>query len=345
MQRKNPRRLAAIASMTILLGLQGAGATQSAPLARLAALPIDRGTVTTSGLSSGGAMAVQFHAAHSSLIHGIGVLAGAPYLCAEGSIANALGRCMKGGEIPVEALLERADRLAAAGAIDPIANLKDDRVWLYRGAADPFVHVTVADALERYFRVLTQPANVVRIERAGAAHNFPTARTDAATCEASEPPYIGGCGFDGARHLLEHLYGPLANPVAPTQLAPLRAFDQRPYAAAAGSATLADQGWLYVPTGCNEKKAHCRLHVVFHGCKQGASQLGDVFVRGTGYLETAEANRIVLLLPQVKPTTTPLNPLGCWDWWGIEGEDYATRSGRQIRAVRAMVADIMGESR
>ena len=83
---------------------------------------------------------------------------------------------------------------------------------------------------------------------------------------------------------------------------------------------------------------------MFHGCQQGASFVGDAFVRRGGYLEVAEANRIVLLFPQVETSFQPLNPNGCWDWWGYEGEDYATRGGPQVRAVRAMIADLLGEA-
>jgi len=65
-------------------------------------------------------------------------------------------------------------------------------------------------------------------------------------------------------------------------------------------------------------------------------------VRRAGYLQVAEANRIVLLFPQIEPSMQPLNPMGCWDWWGYEGEQYATRDGQQVRAVRAMVTDLLG---
>jgi poly(3-hydroxybutyrate) depolymerase len=321
------------------------GAASTAAVRPLTPLPIDPQSVTVSGLSSGGAMAVQFHTAFSSLVQGAGVLAGIPYLCAEGSVQQALGRCMKDGtQIPAAQLQQQADRLAGEGKIDPAAGLAGDRVWLYRGAQDPYVNVTVVDALEAYYRARAGATNVVRVERAGASHNFPTRHADAADCTTSTPPYIANCGFDGAHELLEQMYGPLAAAADSPALAPLIEFDQRPYAATAGSTTLADHGWLYVPATCSNANATtCRLHVVFHGCKQGASEVGDAFVRRAGYLEVADANRIVLLFPQVKPTLAPLNPLGCWDWWGIEGADYATRDGKQMRAVRAMIGALLGE--
>jgi poly(3-hydroxybutyrate) depolymerase len=344
-RRTNSRRPFAVV-LLLLAGTTGADAPPAAPPG-LAPLPLDVRSVTISGLSSGGAMAVQFHTAHSSLVQGAAVLAAPPYDCAEGDVANALGRCMRdGAAIPVEHLLAQADRWAQDGLVDAAEGLAPDKVWLYRGAADPHVHATVVDALERYYRARVAPDNLVRIERDGAGHNLPIAADGSAPCATSEPPYVASCGYDAARALLEHLYGAIQSNAPTTGPGTLRTFDQRSYAAAAGSTSFADEGWLYVPNGCTADDASpCRLHVVFHGCKQGASFVGDAFVRRSGYLEAGEAGRIVMLFPQLKPTMQPLNPLGCWDWWGYEGAEYATQRGPQVRAVRAMIDDLLGAAR
>ena len=321
------------------------GADEAAGLARLPKLPLDPGSVTVSGISSGGNMATQFHVAHSSLVQGAGLLATSPYRCAEGSVREALGRCMRGEpEIPVARLAEQTRQLAEEGRIDAVSGLGGDRLWLFHGGADPFVHTTVADALEAYYRAFVAPADLVRVELAGASHTFPTANRGAARCDVSEAPFLGNCDLDGAQALLAHLYGEL-EPGRAVRDGGLARFDQRPYAKAAGSVGLAESGWLYVPEDCAADAANaCRLHVVFHGCQQGGSFVGDAFVRGAGYLEVAEANRIVLLFPQVEKSLQPLNAFGCWDWWGYEGDDYATRDGRQVRAVRSMIADLLGEA-
>jgi len=329
-------------------GRAGSGSDDAAgpQAARLPQLPIDPSSVTVSGISSGGAMAVQFHVAHSSLVRGAGLLAAPPYLCAEGSVRHALGRCMKdgGAEIPTAQLVERTSQLARDGAIDPVAGLADDRVWLFRGAQDPYVGKTIADSLEAYYQALVRPERVARVELPGAGHTFPTADSTASRCDVTESPFVGNCGLDGAATLLAHLYGDLAAGTAPSSDG-LVEFDQRPYAEQSGSAGLGERGWLFVPQACRAgQAASCSLHVVFHGCQQGASFVGDAFVRRGGYLEVAEANRMVLLFPQVEKSLQPLNAYGCWDWWGYEGEDYATRNGRQVRAVRAMIADLLGEA-
>jgi len=342
MGRRQAQLVTAIAMLAVAACSRGAD--DAAGGERLPRLPIDPGSVTVSGISSGGAMAAQFHVAHSSLVRGAGLLAASPYRCAEGSVREALGRCMKGEpQIPVTQLVEQTRQLARDGRIDAVAGLEGGRVWLFHGAADPYVHTRVADALEAYYRAFVAPADLARVELAGASHTFPTADATAAPCGVSETPFLGNCGLDGARALLAHAYGELA-PGRAAREAGLVQFDQRPYANEAGSAGLAESGWMYVPETCAAGAANaCRLHVVFHGCQQGGSFVGDAFVRRAGYLEVAEANRIVLLFPQVEKSLQPLNAFGCWDWWGYEGEDYATRDGRQIRAVRAMIADLLGE--
>jgi poly(3-hydroxybutyrate) depolymerase len=143
--------------------------------------------------------------------------------------------------------------------------------------------------------------------------------------------------------MLEHLYGPFAAGIS-SKPGELRTIDQAPYIAATDAKGLAARGWLYVPAACSGrgKPGRCRLHVVFHGCKQGASYLRDEFVRRSGYLAAADAGAVVMLFPQVEPGFQPLNPNGCWDWWGYGGETYATRRGPQILAVRAMIDDLLG---
>src|SRR5262249_5179245 len=67
----------------------------------LATYGIDIGQTSVSGVSSGGAMAVQMHVAHSSIMRGVGVIAGIAYDCADSSLppgarlVRGLG-CMEG---------------------------------------------------------------------------------------------------------------------------------------------------------------------------------------------------------------------------------------------------------
>jgi poly(3-hydroxybutyrate) depolymerase len=79
------------------------------------------------------------------------------------------------------------------------------------------------------------------------------------------------------------------------------------------------------------------VHVVFHGCKQGlaAADVGEQFVRGSGYARWAEANRVIVLFPQVRPGQ--FNPNGCWDWWGYSGPHFLERDAPQMLAVKRMI--------
>jgi poly(3-hydroxybutyrate) depolymerase len=126
-------------------------------------------------------------------------------------------------------------------------------------------------------------------------------------------------------------------------------FDQTEFVEAGRRHGLAPRGYAYVPEVCM-RGARCRLHVAFHGCRQNADTVGDAFTRHAGYSEWAEANRIVVLYPQVAAVTSRVlgvrvawpNPQGCWDWWGFTGTDFATRNGVQISAVDAMIDRLSG---
>ena len=111
-------------------------------------------------------------------------------------------------------------------------------------------------------------------------------------------------------------------------------FDQREFTRDLPSHGLSSSGVAYVPPACRASQG-CRVHVIFHGCNQHREKVGDVFIKETGYPAWADANRLVLLYPQV--TTTTVNPQACWDWWGYTGRDYLTRNGPQIAAVRRML--------
>ena len=75
--------------------------------------------VSISGLSSGGAMALQYAVAHSGSIIGVGSVAGPAWYCAEGDLAHAMQVCMK-GQGTVQPKTDLARQFAAAGKIDSL---------------------------------------------------------------------------------------------------------------------------------------------------------------------------------------------------------------------------------
>ena len=101
---------------------------------------------------------------------------------------------------------------------------------------------------------------------------------------------------------------------------------------------------FYVPESCASGEA-CGLHVALHGCLQSTEYIGDAFAAGAGYNEWAEANRLLVLYPQVASSRiAPLNPMGCWDWWGYTQGDYATKAGPQVKVIKATMDTLAGHS-
>ena len=54
------------------------------------------GSVTVSGVSSGGYMATQLQVAHARDVAGAGIVAAGPWFCAEGLVARTLSDCLAG---------------------------------------------------------------------------------------------------------------------------------------------------------------------------------------------------------------------------------------------------------
>lgn len=125
----------------------------------------------------------------------------------------------------------------------------------------------------------------------------------------------------------------------------LKSFSQKKYKHGM-THSLADSGMIYVPKACENKE--CELHIAFHGCAQTINDIGLDYVYGTGFLGLAEANDLVILFPQIKTSKIyPLNPKGCWDWWGYSEVipmpvqwSFPTNKGVQMRAIREMMKDL-----
>jgi poly(3-hydroxybutyrate) depolymerase len=310
--------------------LVAAAAAHAEPLPNLR---IDPSMTTLSGLSSGGYMAVQLHVAYSSVFgRGVGVVAAGPWFCAEGQLRHATGRCLNhAGGTPVDALAATARRLEGRGAIDVLANLRGSRVYLFSGALDTAVVPPLVDDLARWYRAFGVEAKLLK--DVPAEHGMVTDDFGNA-CAQRGGVYIQNCGVDLAGDLLAHLYGPLnaRNDGAPRGA--WREVDQFDFIAPGRG--MGRTARLYVPTGC--EAGGCRLHVVLHGCGQNLGDVGETYTRRTGYPRWADGNRIVLLFPQTGPEALH----SCWDWWGATGADYATRTGVQVAAIKAMVDRLAG---
>ncbi len=317
-----------------LAGAAAAAARAADALPRLNILP---GSLTVSGLSSGGYMATQYQVAYAKDVIGAGIIAAGPWFCAQGSLMRALDECTEGGPIgpEVKPLVAALRRISQAKLVDDPSWIAPDRIWIFHGARDTKVGAAVSDSLLRFYRELVPPERMHYETQVEAAHGFPADGAGGA-CGVAQSPWINDCSYDAAGLMLNHLYDDLREPAGPTS-GELRKFDQKRYATGGMLASFADSGLLFVPKDC-AAGLPCRIHVAFHGCRQGIGFVGKAFARDAGYNRWADDNRIVVLYPQVAQSRIwPFNPQGCWDWWGYSGPNYATRSAPQLASVRRML--------
>jgi len=345
----NPR-LRISAAVVALVGLLGGCSGEKAP--ELPALGAKLEQISVSGFSSGAYMAGQFEIAHSREVVGAAIIAGGPYGCSESlyadvipgpgtallNLTKAINGCMLNAlqtfGVPNPAqLAQRARRLADKDRVDPIGNVKDDRIYLFSGKDDHTVVPAIVDAARRFYQELGVPdAQILFVSDLDAGHGFVTDDKGRA-CDYTGKPYIIDCDYDQAGALLAQIYGPL-KPRAEDATGSFVLFDQRPYTSDLTNHGLSDRGIAYVPKACAEGSA-CRVHVAFHGCGQNRTFVGEAFARDSGFARWADTNNLIMLFPQT--AATPINPQGCWDWWGYTGRDYLTRNAPQIVAVRRMV--------
>jgi hypothetical protein len=297
---------------------------------------IDPERISVSGISAGAYMAGQMHVAMSSAIEGAGLIAGGPYGCAQNSLQTALENCTREGSVDLDALRVTLEGAASEGSIDDIVNLDGSPVWLFRSPDDPLVGQALLDATAEQYRTLG--AAVTIVDDVAAAHGVPTLQTGA-VCDSFESPYLNACDYDAAGEILSKIHGPLEPRTEAT--GELMAIS----VPGAESVSLLPDAFLYVPAACAAGET-CGLHVFFHGCSQSSELVGDAVARGAGFNAWAESNRMLVLYPQVKSSKiAPVNPLGCFDWWGYTGDRYATREGAQVRVIAALMAAIGGSWR
>lgn len=305
---------------------------------------INTQAITVSGLSSGAYMASQFHLSHAEIVTGAGLIAAGPYNCARGDINVVFAECL--GEAPE--VYDDAIFSVFDSNIAPASTLQNDKVWIFHGTLDERIHTNAAAALYSQYSQWLSPQSqqnsdesVVFVNDMAAAHLFPTL-DKGSQCDTSESPFIGNCDFDAAGEMLSHIVGKQLNPrINDAELnskGQLIRFIQNELSDVPG-ASLADEGFVYVPKSCNNKS--CDLHISFHGCNQAIANVDDIYARDTGINNWAATNDMIVLYPQIeKSNIMPMNPQGCWDWWGYTDENYANKDGKQIKAIYSMVNNL-----
>jgi len=325
----------------------------------LPSFKVDERQTSVSGVSSGGFMAVQFEVAYSSIVKGAGVIAGGPYFCAQTDLSKAMTICsctnpfvpcqVREGGTNVQKLTEATKRNERDGKIDPTSNLLNHRIFMFSGTEDSVVPQPVMNDLETYYKKFLSSANMRYQKEMAAQHAMPTDSFGNPCCFLG-PPFINNCGFDAAGELLKYIYGSL-NPKNTGLLSgSFIEFDQSEFISDPNAHSMDDTGWVYVPASCQQGHT-CKVHIVFHGCQQGYKAVGRTFIENAGYNQWADTNNIIVLYPQVisKSSFSSLNPFavfdpnntnpnGCWNWWGYDRDsDYATKAGRQMTAIKAML--------
>ncbi len=343
------------AALLVVSSVINASGVAESSTEKLPHLNLDISQTSVSGLSSGAFMTSQFYIANSDIMVGAGIIAGGPYLCAQSwdlqsYLTNASTACMNpltkstGPNTPK--LVELTKELSAEGRIDAVENLKDDKIYIFSGQADEVVTTMVVEQTKALYVALGVPEASINFQHSvDAGHAIITADDSDSACNLTKAPFINDCDFIQSQAILETIYADL-NPPAEQLSGKLIAFDQKAFIAS-DQTSMSDTAYVYVPNACLTEQ--CRLHIVFHGCLQGAEVVGDAYYNTTGYNEMADTNRMVVLYPQVQPSNSkPFNPQGCWDFWGysLPGEsqpDYFSRKAPQISAVRAMVDALAAE--
>jgi hypothetical protein len=198
-------------------------------------------------------MALQMHVAHSSIMRGVGVIAGVTYNCADSALMSVIQRltlgasCMDGSLDYVAQSIARTEAAAAdPNAIDATTNLSRQKVWLFSGYNDGLVRRGAMDTVARYYDHYINAGNV----NSGnvfyktdnhAPHALVT--VDGGPCLGFNAQWINDCKYDAAGLLLEHIYGYL-NPPGKTLSSSPQAFDQHDFVGSTDpkSIGLADAG-------------------------------------------------------------------------------------------------------
>jgi poly(3-hydroxybutyrate) depolymerase len=313
-------------------------ATAAGPAQAATALPrLNITGVYVTGVSSGGFMARQLQVAYSATFDGAGIIAAGPYDCGQGNVID-FATCDIGASLPV--LEQQAVTWAAQGEIDPVSGLAGKPVYVYHGVLDPVVNTVVSGAGVAFYQHFGADVEYHDWDLAG--HGWPTP-DGVVACPLTSPPFLINCGDDPEGEMLGHWLGHVNPPNTGSPDGALTSFSQDLYAAGGNAPALSmdNTGLLYTPPSCASGAA-CTLVVALHGCLSGQYLLGDEFPELANLDSYADTNNLEVLYPQAIASVAPVNPEGCWDWWGYDGADFAVKSAPQMVTIMNMVRALGG---
>ncbi len=253
-----------------------------------------------------------------------------------------------------------ARQTAAAGKIDAIANLANDRLYIFTGSRDEVVGSIVVNSTRKFYENLGVKSDQIKfIDTVPAGHSIITDNVEDSPLGTNQPPYLNYGGFMQSHDILRHIYRDL-RPPAEHPSGEIVRFDQSEFLGDdAAYASMGPYGYVYVPEAVKRGATARGVHIALHGCKQGYTYVdyafgraavdsqppyGDRYVTTTGYNQIADSNNIIVLYPQATgdDDNKAQNPDGCWDWWGYsstnpQDPDYYSKDAIQIRAVDKML--------
>ncbi len=219
----------------MLAALGFAQATAQADDPPLGTYNADISESSISGISSGAFMAVQFATAWSGTIKGVGVIAGGPYYCAQGTAIGATRRqyrgdpdryrSLPGGAASRSRTAGQADRrLGSQWGYRQHAHIAGQKIYVFGGYNDAVVNHTVADATRRFYLHYLSDRNRGNLfyqTAIGAGHSQVTL-SYGLECSDNGDYFIDRCNYDQAGVILQHVYGALQprNDGQPTGQAP-----------------------------------------------------------------------------------------------------------------------------
>lgn len=285
----------------------------------------------TSGISSGAMMSAQMAIAHSSDISKVGLFSSSIYGCSQGDVQSALKICMAGTDkVNEKKILDYAKKKKVPDEIDPIENIKKQRVFLFHGKQDKVVKFDVLAKNEYFYNQLKATTKALSLDNLG--HSFATNYSSGAACETSISPYINNCQYDSIDTFFKFIYPDKSITTSSVDKQRLYLWNIESFVSIEKltKAHMNKEAYVYIPKSCDN--SDCSAHFALHGCHQAPEFVGMDFIEKAGYLEAAEKYKTVIIFPSILKSTN--NPYGCWDWWGYaEANNFDTKKAPQIEVL------------
>lgn len=195
---------------------------------------------------------------------------------ARNPIYQAVSVCLRNPDL---ATLPNLAPFENEGLIDPSANIKNQRIYIYQGDNDQVVQPRMAQKLQNFY-LENQVSNAqIKIKTLPGGHNFPTAKPGLNACKNQAIPYVSSCKFNLAEDMLQHILDQkLLSKKA--NLNNLYRVDQNLIPVneslqfqdwKSPSASLGAYGYLYASKKCLDTPETCQMHVALHGCEMSDS--------------------------------------------------------------------------